>query len=184
MRETIDKITNFIFIPSTVKPVDIIIVLGNDYTKTMDLFANIYNEGYAKKILITGHSSRRDEVPESERFFRRAIQLGIPEYDILLENRATNTKENFIYSKELLSEGLKSGTISEVMIVCLAFHSRRALMTAQKWFSNSVNYVFFTTSDQRGIKADSWRKTNIGKRRVLEEMERIGKYSIKGDLEV
>ena len=78
MRETIDKITNFIFIPSTVKPVDIIIVLGNDYTKTMDLVANIYHEGYAKKILITGHSSRRDEVPESERFFRRAIQLGIP----------------------------------------------------------------------------------------------------------
>ncbi len=184
MDETIDKITKFVFIPSTIKPVDIIIVLGNDYIKTMDSVADIYHKGYCKKILITGHSSKKDQTPESERFLKRAIQLGISEDDIILESEASNTKENFIYSKKLLSKDMKSGAIKDVMIVCLAFHSRRSLMTAKKWFSNSVNYIFFTTSDNRHIKANTWYKTNIGRKRVFEEIERIGKYSVKGDLEI
>lgn len=68
----------------------------------------LYLNGYAPKILFTGGLGRCTEglfsQPEAERFREVAVSLGVPAEDILLENRSTNTKENILFTRELLEK--------------------------------------------------------------------------------
>ncbi len=78
--------------------------------------AQLYLQGYAPKILFTGGLGRcttgRFVQPEARRFADRAMALGVPQEDILLEDRSTNTKENIEFSRELLNaRGIPQGHI-------------------------------------------------------------------------
>lgn len=68
--------------------------------------AALYLNGYAPKILFTGGLGRCTEglfaQPEAERFRDVAVSLGVPEGDILVENKSANTKENILFTRDLL----------------------------------------------------------------------------------
>jgi uncharacterized SAM-binding protein YcdF (DUF218 family) len=49
---------------------------------------------------------------------------GVPDADILLDERSRNTRENALFTKELLA---KYPTIKSLILVTSAFHERRAL---------------------------------------------------------
>lgn len=70
--------------------------------------AQLYHQGYAPRILFTGALGRNTRnmwiEGEAERFARIAVQEGVPERDILLEQRASNSGENLIFSRRLLLE--------------------------------------------------------------------------------
>ena len=94
-KSNIDVITDLLFIDSYVEKVDVAIILGNDWEKTMDDLFPYYEAGLIPKMIITGHSANSDREPEPLRFKRRGLELGIIDDDIFLESKATNTKENF-----------------------------------------------------------------------------------------
>lgn len=70
--------------------------------------AQLYHEGYAPRILFTGALGRNTASmwteSEATRFARIAMEAGVPEAAILKEERATNSGENLIYSRQLLQE--------------------------------------------------------------------------------
>ena len=90
------------------KKADVIVGFGNFNTDIAARAAELYIKGYAPKILFTGGLGRNTEglLPESEalRFARTAIACGVPERDIILEDRSTNTKENIEFTREKLNE--------------------------------------------------------------------------------
>ncbi len=71
--------------------------------------AQLYLEGFAPKVVFTGGLGRntagRFAVSEAERFGQVALHMGVPEGDILLETRSTNTKENIEFTRALLEAG-------------------------------------------------------------------------------
>ena len=87
---------------------DVIVGFGNFNTDIAARAAQLYNQGYAAKILFTGGLGRNTEglLPESEaeRFKRTAMACGVPEQDIILEDKSTNTKENIDFTRELLEK--------------------------------------------------------------------------------
>ena len=73
--------------------------------------AELYHQGWAPKVLFTGGLGRntRDLWTESEaaRFGRITLAQGVPEKDLILEDKATNSAENILFAREkLLSPGL------------------------------------------------------------------------------
>ena len=87
---------------------DVIVGFGNFNTDIAARAAQLYLQGYAPKILFTGGLGRNTEgllpEPEAVRFARVAMECGVPEEDILLEDKSTNTKENIDFTRELLEK--------------------------------------------------------------------------------
>ena len=64
---------------------------------------------------------------------------GVPEAQILQENRSHNTKENLLYSKELLaSAGIDVGE-TDVVVVSNGFHLTRTRMLAERYYGEEVS---------------------------------------------
>ncbi len=187
---TINAITQLLFVPDSIPDrADVCIVLGNDYIDTMKSAKLVYDKGICDKFILTGHSARMDKEPECDRFFRRGIELGIPPRNMLLENRATNSYQNLQFSGQIIKERLGGfENCSKILFIAKAFVTRRIEMTAKKLYPEFVQTFFYSTSDDtetgKNIREDNWWKNDAARKRVLEEVERIAKYTLKGDLEL
>lgn len=91
----------------------------------------LYKLGITEKILITGGSGllESDSISESERMRRVMILSGIPNTDILIEEKSRNTFENAQFSKVMLDEHYPNG---QFLLVTSAFHMRRSLACFKK----------------------------------------------------
>ena len=87
---------------------DCIVGFGNFNTDIARRAAELYHQGYAPKILFTGGLGRNTEgllpEPEAVRFARVAMECGVPEADILLEDQSSNTRENIEFTRRLLEK--------------------------------------------------------------------------------
>lgn len=85
---------------------DVIVGFGNFNTDIASRAAQLYHQGFAPKILFTGGLGRNTEgllpEPEALRFAKVAMECGVLERDILLEDKSRNTKENIDFTRELL----------------------------------------------------------------------------------
>lgn len=87
---------------------DCIVGFGNFNDNIARRSAQLYHQGYAPKVLFTGGLGRNTEglltEPEAVRFAKVAMECGVPECDILIEDKSTNTKENIEFTRRLLEE--------------------------------------------------------------------------------
>ena len=90
------------------KKADVIVGFGNFNTDIARRAAELYHRGIAPKILFTGGLGRNTVglLPETEadRFARVAIECGVPDCDIIREDKSTNTAENILFTRKLLEE--------------------------------------------------------------------------------
>lgn len=187
---TIEAITKFLFIPKLIPDkADVCIVLGNDYIDTMVDVKWIFEQGICDKFILTGHSAKMDKEPECERFFKRGIELGIPQDMMFLENKATNSYENLDFSKKIIENQLGGfERCKKILFVAKAFVTRRIEMTAKKLYPDFVQTYYIPTADDtengKNIRADNWWTNSAAQKRVLEEIRRIAEYTLKGDLKL
>jgi uncharacterized SAM-binding protein YcdF (DUF218 family) len=87
----------------------------------------LYRMGKIKKILITGGQGLNptNTSSEAELLKRFLIMTGMPETDILIEEKSVNTRENALFTKEFLE---KNGiaTDQEFVLITSAFHMHRS----------------------------------------------------------
>ena len=100
----------------TPEKADVIVGFGNFNDNIARRAAELYLQGYAPKILFSGGLGRNTKnllpEPEADRFARVAMECGVPEADILREDKSTNTKENILFTREMLEKlGLKHDRI-------------------------------------------------------------------------
>ncbi|MCW5924822.1 MAG: YdcF family protein [Saprospiraceae bacterium] len=97
---------------------------GNRLTTTLLL----YETGKIRRILITGGAGRLiGKVPEEATATRKfLIQCGVPDSVILVENNARNTRENALFSKNLIDSLAPE---SRCLLITSAWHIRRAEMS-------------------------------------------------------
>ena len=95
---------------------DCIVGFGNFNTDIARRAAELYHQGYAPKILFTGGLGRNTKSlfpePEAVRFAKVAMACGVPEADIILEDKSTNTKENIDFMREIFEkQGIPHGHV-------------------------------------------------------------------------
>ena len=85
---------------------DCIVGFGNFNDNIARRAAELYHEGFAPKVLFTGGLGRNTDglfrEPEAVRFAKVAMECGVPEADVILEDKSTNTKENIEFTREKL----------------------------------------------------------------------------------
>ena len=188
MRNNIDDITRYIFIEDEPQKSDIIFIPGSSNWVLAETAASLYKEGRTNKIMPSGRYFYKigrflNERVTDERYkgnFRTEAEFlssvlvknGVADKNIIIEEKATNTYENAIFSKDLLKEN--NLTVKKAIICPQAFHARRAFMTYSHLFPDTEFYVVPT--DTQGITADSWYKTERGIQVVLGELKKCGEY--------
>lgn len=88
------------------RKVDCIVGFGNFNCDIARRAAELYHQGYAPRILFTGGLGRNTTKlftqPEALRFAQVAMECGVPEKAILLEDKSRNTRENIEFTRALL----------------------------------------------------------------------------------
>jgi uncharacterized SAM-binding protein YcdF (DUF218 family) len=88
---------------------------------------DLYRSGKVRKIIFTGGQGNKDELTEAAEARQFAIKNGIPEKDILIEERSHTTYENVVNAKRVAdANGLK-----KVLIVSDPMHMKRAVAMAR-----------------------------------------------------
>ncbi len=93
----------------------------------------LYRKGHIKKILITGGTISafgKKYKSEAMRLAEVLEYAQIPKEDIIIEENARNTRENALFSKEILEKKFPKNT--KYMVITSAFHLRRALGCFEK----------------------------------------------------
>jgi uncharacterized SAM-binding protein YcdF (DUF218 family) len=105
---------------------DAIVVIGGDHKPArMRHAAELYHQGYAPVIIISAGTvvQEGDEwMVEAKVMRRQALQLGLPEETLVIEDRSLSTRQNARYSGQLCKEL----DIESILLVTSAYHSSRA----------------------------------------------------------
>jgi len=179
--KTIDLITNFLFYETDIPDkVDLIFVFWNNYLNTMQDLKNLSNTVEFDKIWITWWNELNWKT-ESEFFLEKGLSIGLEKELFIIENKAQNTKENVIFSKYILNEMEFKFNSKKVLIICKGFHSRRVLLTLNKYFYKDIDFYFYHLNDWLSDKKN-WASNEKTKNRIFKEIERIWTYLSKWDL--
>lgn len=147
--------------------------------------AELYQTGYAPKILFTGGLGRNTKEmwteSEAERFARIAVSAGVPERDILIENRSANSAENILFTRDLLQ---KEGIAAEHLLGVHKPFMERRVMAAMGVYWPEVK--FSVTSPQVSLEEYISLSVEQGmeEKRVIEvlvgDFQRMDVYARKG----
>jgi uncharacterized SAM-binding protein YcdF (DUF218 family) len=178
--ELAELIWNYHLLHHQLEKADCIFALGcHDYgvaTTAADLFL----AGWADRLLISGgvlFNKDAGEKTEAEYFRDIALQKGVPAEKILIENKATNTGENFQLTAELLKqEGLD---FNKFILVQKPYMERRTYATGMvQWkgkqlilASEKIGYKEYLN---KGIPRELFLSTMVG------DVQRIKFYPEKG----
>lgn len=101
----------------------------------------LYRMGKIKKILITGGQGLNpvNSYSEAETLRRFLVMTGVPESDILTEEKAKNTAQNALFTKEFLEEK-EISTAQEFVLITSAFHMKRSKGCFDKVGLNTVTF--------------------------------------------
>lgn len=87
----------------------------------------LYQKGKIKKIIITGTSTEAaisHENGEAQLAAKLLVQWGVKPEDIILEQRARNTRENALFTAKILNNRFPKG---HYLLITSAFHMRRSI---------------------------------------------------------
>src|ERR1051326_3616429 len=92
----------------------------------------LYKTGVIKKILFSGGSGSIEFPYMKEGMFVRRflLTLGIPDKDIWIEGESRNTRENALFSKELIDK--KNFSSGKFLLITSGYHMRRSLACFRK----------------------------------------------------
>jgi len=181
MKSTSDAISDLLFVEYVPAYSQLIIVLCSEYLDPGSA-VELLNAGYAPLAVVSGGKSVQGE-SEAQFISSKMIKAGIPMDKLLLETRSMNTLENILFSFELLQQSsINLDDIRNVILVSTPFHSRRSLMTARKHIPSHVAISCYPGHDTRRITRENWWLTGEGRRVVMQELQNIGAYYLKGDI--
>jgi uncharacterized SAM-binding protein YcdF (DUF218 family) len=85
----------------------------------------LYKRGYVNRIIVSGGSGLLRQAQATEAAGVRSLLLlaGIPDSAILMESKSRNTRENALYTKELVG---RQPELQTFILVTSAFHMRRS----------------------------------------------------------
>lgn len=139
---------------------DYIIVLGalvnkNKVSKTLKdrldtCVEYVKNTKENKKIIVSGAKGKGENITEASAMKKYLISKGIDEENIILEQEAKTTKQNFYFSKILIEkDSNKKIQDLKIKVVTTDFHTLRSKVISKKLGYN--NTTFYTSSSKGAL---------------------------------
>lgn len=178
------KLWNYHHVGHKWEKADVIFALGSHDLSVARFATQLLQEGWAPLLAFSGGIAHQGDSlrtgwdkSEAEMFAEIAMTMGVPKEQILIENRATNTGENFAFMEQIFKDqGLNP---QKVILVQKPYMERRALATAlvhwpQREFVSTSMPILFEEYASGDIPKD--RIINI----MVGDLQRIKLYGEKG----
>jgi len=180
-----EKIWDYHLMNHQLERADAILVLCSHDIRVAETGARLSLEGWAPLLIFSGGLGviTRDiwSEPEADQFAKIAMDMGVPQERILIENRSTNTGENILFTKNLLAD--KNLNPAKFILVQKPYMERRSYATFRKlWPQKEV----LVTSPQVGFDEylDSYTNSELTGDDVIDimvgDLQRIKVYAEKG----
>jgi uncharacterized SAM-binding protein YcdF (DUF218 family) len=175
----IKAITEYMFLPDNPIKSDVTIVLGQTlWQRPFQKALELYKAGVSGKIVFTGGYNSKLGSYEALEMKKAWAQLGLPTEDILLDLQATNTMENMVNARALMQEAGLLHNPSKINLVSISYHMRRAVETLKSVFIDTPIELGFANYPSQLCVMDTWFLNPQGSKLLLEEFDKIKKYSL------
>lgn len=115
---------------------DAILVLCSHDKRVAERGAQLFLDGWAPLLIFSGGlgsiTSGLWSEPEADQFAQVAMDLGVPQEKILVENKSTNTGENILFTQRLLAENELNP--AKFILVQKPYMERRSYATFRKFW--------------------------------------------------
>lgn len=185
-KKAIKLIWEYMKLNMKLKKADIILIFGSHDIEVAKRGAYLYQQQYAPLIIVSGAFGRVTNLiwkkTEAEIFKNILIENKVPEDKIILENKATNTGENILFSQKLC----KDKNIHTNKIICVNKpYMERRVYSAMKKMWNDLNEIYVTSPEmefeeycqsieKQGFTSDDIINIMVG------DVQRIELYAQKG----
>jgi len=139
-------------ISETPQKADVILVFGGGVGETGSpgkstierarYAAELYKQGYSNKILFSSGYAYTYNDAENMKLF--AVSMGVPEKDILLEQRANSAYENVLFSKQLLDKHHQDS----IILISSPYNMRRVQLVFKK-LDNNIKVIYAPVQDSQ-----------------------------------
>ena len=161
-------------------PADCILVFGSHDPRVAKYGAQLFLRNLAPLILFSGKRGGLTDKwrkTEAEKFAQIAVRARVPRRKILVENEATNSGENVVFTKRLLEKrGLDPGRF---IVVQKPYMERRTWATFKKVWPQKI-----ITVTSPPISFEDYPNRSISRRDViaimLSDLQKIALYPKKG----
>jgi uncharacterized SAM-binding protein YcdF (DUF218 family) len=168
----------FLWVQQTLRPADIIYVLGGDYSLRIPHAVDIYRRGLAPKIVIPYEDLNMEG--QSQEHFSEASQrllqeMGVPADAVFLWKVGSGVSST---SDEMKALDLYLQTFSRVrrvIIVTSAIHTRRALYTAGRVLAGDPE-IQVSGVESKDWSFDTWWLVEQGRNEVWTEWRKLLYY--------
>lgn len=172
---------NYHLMSQPLQAAECIMALGSHDLRVADRAAELFYQNMAPLIIMSGGLGNLTKElwkeKEADLFAKRAVSLGVPEENILIENRSTNTGENIRFTRDLLAS--KGMDPQSFILVQKPYMERRTFATFKKQWPGKD---FSVTSPQ--ISFEDYPSQEIPVERVINimvgDLQRIIEYPAKG----
>jgi uncharacterized SAM-binding protein YcdF (DUF218 family) len=113
----------------------IVVISGGDTVGRTKKGIELYNKAYAPKLLLSGDAADPDSPSNAKVMKRYAVENGVKEEDILIEENSKDTRQN---ATESILTIIKNGPKQQIILVTSPYHSRRAKMEFESAFKNQT----------------------------------------------
>ncbi|WNG32220.1 YdcF family protein [Archangium violaceum] len=174
--DEIRKIADYVMPITPLEPAELVFVFGTPHhcEPLADAAAELWRSGMARRIIATGGLTGRLIEPEAEVMRRLLAARGVPNENILTEEKSTNTGENVEFALPIINRAFGLENVGSVIAVTKLFAARRCLMTLERYWPSVKKMVrpvnYFRTTRER------WNEDPELRVRVLREHEKIPRY--------
>jgi uncharacterized SAM-binding protein YcdF (DUF218 family) len=179
------KLWDYLQLNQQIEKSDAILVLCSHDKRVAERAAQLFRDEWAPLLIFSGGLGSITRTfwtePEADQFAAIAIRMGVPQANILIENRSTNTGENIRFTRQLLIE--KGIDPRKFIVVQKPYMERRSFATFRKmWPAKDVT----VTSPQVAFDEylDSYANEELSADEVISimvgDLQRIKVYAEKG----
>lgn len=137
--------------------------------------SSLYRQGYFTNVILSGGVTGQSKNSEASVLCGTLVSYGIPKDVMLLEDKAMNTGQNVVLSREMM----KDFAITELLLIGKISSKRRYIMTVRKQWPeiariccHGVNYF--------SVPIHRWWKDPEFRARVLSECRKVSSYIRRG----
>lgn len=168
-----DKIYDYLSESDQIQKADIIFVFGSKTTFRTQTAINLYKNGYAPKILISGkcpfYEMDIQKVSEAQKLANFASENGVPESALILEKESITIPDNIKRSLNMLEN--KNISHNSIILVNSNFSQRIGWAHFSKFSKYNTKIIRFNVdilSEQ--YSRNEWYKNEIGTKTIIKEL--------------
>ena len=150
-QKILHKLLGMYLSPSdTLTKADAVVVVSGDDDRIKHA-VDLYKQGYASKLIMSG-AAREGFISNALIMHIEASRAGVPNEAVIMEEKAYNTFENAVYTKEIvLAQGMQN-----IILVSSPYHQRRVYETFKSVFRGSGVKLQNSPSPYAKWKPNSW----------------------------